>query len=351
MNPFLKYRGIWLNGLFIETPELDGLKGKDSFEEEVISYCQQLFDESAFISIQTSGSTGTPKELEFPKSALIQSAAATNDYFHLNSESRALLSLPLNYVAAKLMVVRAITGEYDLVTIKPTSNPLKDRKEAVCFIPMTPHQVKSVLAESPEAFDHVATVLLGGGEVSIELKAELLKQKPTFYMGFGMAETLTHIALSKIGEAVETIYTTLPDVSIDRDERGCLIINRPGVTHGSLVTNDLIEITEGGFKWLGRTDNLINSGGIKIIPEEVEKLLKPNIDSNFFVAGISDPVLGQKVALFIQGSETPDLDAIVFSKPHQKPKKIIHLDNFSYTESGKIQRRETINRWMDATAG
>ncbi len=333
----------------MKSNELDQIEGKDQFESEVISYCRNLFDESDAISIQTSGSTGTPKSLEFPKTALIQSASATNDYFGLNSQSETLLSLPLNYVAAKLMVVRAIIGGYNLATVPPIANPLKNLNESISFVPMTPHQVKSVLAESPEAFDKVETVLLGGGEVSSELRADLLKLKTNFYAGFGMAETLTHFALSKINNEDATVYKILPDTKLSKDHRGCLIIDRPGITRGNLVTNDLIELTSDGFKWLGRIDNLINSGGIKIIPEEVEKLLISKIDSNFFVSGIPDALLGQKVALFIEGEDVLDLDEIAFPKAYEKPREIINLKKFLYTESGKVKRTETVKSWLDST--
>jgi len=349
VNPFTTYRGIRLNGRLIESEELNRAEGKDRFELEVITYCLQLFDDSVLTAIQTSGSTGTPTRLEFPKTALIQSASATNKFFGLGSRSKALLSLPLNYVAAKLMVVRAIIGEYNLITVKPTANPLRNLDEAISFVPMTPYQVKSVLAESPQAFAQVATILLGGGEVSSELEAQLLKVDSTFYVGFGMAETLTHFALSKIDGQSEMTYKTFPGVLINEDEKGCLVINRPGITKGNLVTNDLIEIVEGGFKWLGRIDNLINSGGVKIIPEEVEKLLESEIESNFFVAGIPDSTLGEKVALFIEGEEQPDPDEISFQNAYQKPKQIIRLKKFLYTESGKVRRTETVKSWLDST--
>jgi len=351
VNPFSKYRGVKLNGRFIESADLKKIAGKDSFEKDVLSYCHYLFDSSALVSIQTSGSTGTPKVLEFQKSALIQSATATNDFFGLNSESTALLSLPLAYVAAKLMVVRAIIGEFNLLTVSPRSNPLKHLSEAISFVPLTPHQVKTILAESPESFGKVDTVLLGGGSVSAELSNQLLKSNSTFYAGFGMAETLTHFALSEMHGEKELIYKVLPGVRINPDERGCLVINRPGITNGDLVTNDLIELTHEGFRWLGRIDNLINSGGVKIIPEEVEKLLKPEIDSRFFVAGIPDAILGQKAVLFVEGEEALDLDEIKFAQAYQKPKQIIRLKNFLYTSSGKIRRNETTMNWLRSSGG
>jgi O-succinylbenzoic acid--CoA ligase len=111
----------------------------------------------------------------------------------------------------------------------------------------------------------------------------------------------------------------------------------------------LIELTSDGFKWLGRIDNLINSGGIKIIPEEVEKLLNSKIDSNFFVSGIPDALLGQKVALFIEGEDALDLDEIAFPKAYEKPREIINLKKFLYTESGKVKRTETVKSWLDST--
>lgn len=351
VNPFDKYQGIHLNDRRIQKFELNSVKAKDDFEGAVIDFCRALFDGTETIFIQTSGSTGAPQNLAFEKAALIQSALATNEYFGLDGKSTALLSLPLVYVAARLMVVRAIIGKYNLLTVTPTANPMKEISVAISFVPMTPHQAKSVVANSPSAFEGVETVLLGGGEISSELKSELAACNASFYVGFGMAETLTHIALSKITHEAETTYKLMPDVHVDRDDRGCMVINRNGITKENLITNDLIELVEGGFKWLGRIDNLINSGGVKIIPEEVEKVLEPAINSNFFVAGIPDAVLGEKVALFIEGNENPDMDKIEFETAYQKPKKIISVPDFSYTISGKIKRKETVKSWLDATDG
>lgn len=349
MNPFSAYRGIRLNGRFINSEDLHSVEPTDSFEKEVLDYCIHLFDDGNDTVVTTSGSTGAPKELVFPKSALIKSAEETNDYFNLHSQSKALLCLPLQYVAAKLMVVRAVVGEFELITKMPAINPLKDLTKTISFVPMTPHQAATALLDSPKAFDLVEILLLGGGKVSRELRGKLSELAVKSFIGFGMAETLTHFALNKISRDTGSHFHKLSDVKITTDERGCLVVNRPGITEGNLLTNDLVELTDEGFKWLGRIDNLINSGGVKIIPEEVEQSLHSIIDSNFFIAGIPDSMLGMKVVLFIEGSEKPDLEKVDFQEKYHRPKEIINMKTFLYTRSGKIRRKETVQQRLGFT--
>ncbi|MEM9051003.1 MAG: AMP-binding protein [Bacteroidota bacterium] len=348
MNPFLKYGGIQLNDRFIAKGDLNSVLPKDEFEGKIINYCHELFDESSEAVIQTSGSTGKKKNIIFQKSSLIQSAEATNSYFGLSSQTTALLSLPMDYVAGKLMVVRAIVGEHNLIAKKPESNPLKDLNQPIDFAPLTPHQVQSILKDSPSRIDLIKTVLLGGLPVTKEISRRIQDSGTVFYEGFGMAETLTHIGVRKIIDSEEAFFQPMKDVILAVDNRGCLIIDRPGITQGKLVTNDLVSLEKNGFRWLGRIDNLINSGGIKIFPEEIEELLNSQITSNFFVAGIPDQKFGQIVSLFIEGQEEFDLNKIEFESPYHKPKRVIHVKKFTYTESGKIKRQETVARALSS---
>ncbi|MCH2213881.1 MAG: AMP-binding protein [Flavobacteriales bacterium] len=348
MNPFLAYSGIQLNGKFISKGELKSVSPKDEFEGQIINYCQELFDGSSEAEIHTSGSTGKKKTILFQKSSLIQSAEATNSYFGLSAETKALLSLPIDYVAGKLMVVRAIVGEYNLITKKPESNPIKDLDQPIDFAPFTPHQVQAIIDESSSYLNTIKTVLLGGSPITKELLDQIQDTDTIFYEGFGMAETLTHVGIRKISDSKESLFQPMNDVILGLDSRGCLIIDRPGITKGKLVTNDIVTLDSEGFKWIGRVDNLINSGGIKIIPEEIEKILHSQLTSNFFVAGIPDQNFGEIACLFIEGEEEIDVERIEFESTYHKPKRIVHVKEFCYTHSGKIKRRETISRALSS---
>jgi O-succinylbenzoic acid--CoA ligase len=347
LNPLWTYPGIRLNGRFIPREELEGYQPENAFEREIIDYCVSLFDESEFTQIQSSGSTGPKKNLTFNKCALIQSAEATNSFFGLDKSAQALLALPIAYVAGKMMIVRAIVGQYKLISVAPDSNPIKTLETPVDFVPLTPYQLERCLNESSEKLDLVKTILLGGAPVSSSLRAKVVGIKPHCYQGFGMAETLTHVAVRNL-KVEHSPYRKLPDVSLNADHRGCLIVNRPGITSGPLHTNDLVDLNADGFYWQGRADNLINSGGIKIIPEEVEILFFPHIQSNFFIGAIPDERLGEIVALFVEGNQEVELEKVTFDDKYKKPKRVIHMPSFLYTESGKIKRQETIEKALSS---
>ncbi len=343
-----KYSGIKLNGKWFTLSELAEFDSQDTFENQIISFCLEFLNDSETIEVQTSGSTGAPKSINFSKSALEASAGATNNFFELTQNDTALLALPMDYVAAKLMVIRAMVGEYNLLTRTPSLNPLKHLKETVSFCPLTPSQVLNVFDESPDQFEKVKVVLIGGGDVSKDLVRYVANSASEFYVGFGMAETLTHFAVSRLKLNKEIIYHPLEGVQISTDNRGCLMVNREGITNGAIKTNDLVEIVEGGFKWLGRIDNLINSGGVKIIPEEVESLIRTHTDKNFFLAGVPDKLFGEKLVLFLEGQDIIDTETIAFKHPFHKPKQVINIKRFDYTKSGKIRRKETVNKWLES---
>lgn len=344
VSPFAAYPGIVLNGRFIPKEMLATVTPIDPFEKEVITYCQALFSPELEVSIETSGSTGQKKNITFPKTALIQSAIATNTYFNLKENATALLALPLAYVAGKLMVVRAIAGRYQLITQTPKSNPIKHLAQKVDFIPLTPYQAQKALNESKKHFDQVNKILLGGSPLNPTMIKEFDSVKTIFYEGFGMAETLTHIAVRQLDSSSKTRFSPLPDVKIAVDSRGCLMIDRPGITDGNIITNDLIKLHDDGFEWKGRFDHLINSGGIKIFPEEIEAALTNHIDGKFFIAGIPHNELGESVALVVEGDTEIKPELFSFLNKYHRPKRLLRLSQFVYTDSGKIKRAETLQK-------
>ena len=174
-----------------------------------------------------------------------------------------------------------------------------------------------------------------------ELEEKLLPLKTEVYETYGMTETITHIAARKVGEKV---FTVLPNVKIAKDKRGCLIIDIPAVSENPIVTNDLIElIKKNQFTFLGRIDNVINSGGVKLIPEQIEAKLTDKINTRFFVTGIPDSVLGEKLILVIEG-ENKNFPSDFFDvlEKYEKPKEIVFVPKFKENENGKLLRKPTI---------
>ncbi len=354
MKNFESYKGITLNGTFYPRADLLPLTKKDKLKEwevEILEFAGLLLDKNKNIKVETSGSTGNPKVIKFPKSAFAVSANATNNYFGLGKETTALLALPMRYIAGKMMVARAITGEYNLLAAAPSSTPLAGNfTSQIDLLPLTPFQAMRSLEETPAALQKVKAVLIGGGQVSEAVQKRLITLGIKTFMSFGMTETLSHFAMAKLKTEAEIIYVPLKGVSIKAKKNGKLNIKWKGITDGWTETNDLVELRGEGFVWLGRSDNLINSGGIKVIPEMVEKRLAHLISCNYFVAGIPHKRLGEEVALIVETKSEDvsvsltEVQHALSDMPFWQPRKIVEVDHFIYTTSGKVKRKEVVKK-------
>ena len=307
------------------------------FEKEIANFLLDWLNSESFIFVQTSGSTGKPKQIVIQKSAMIASAKATGLFFNLQPKNTALLCLSANYIAGKMMLVRAITLGLNLDTIDPTSTPLSSKKYN--FIAMVPMQVEKSLSK----LHLVDKLLIGGTKVSYTLSESILKSNCNAFESYGMTETISHIAIKKIGELS---FTVLPNVIISVDERNCLVIEALELSKEKIITNDIVAIVNATqFILKGRIDNIINSGGIKIFPEEVEEILAKFISVPFFIASKPDEILGEKVILVLEA--TPFLiENNVFSQlsKYQIPKEILFFEAFEGTETNKINRKKTLEK-------
>lgn len=358
MNPIQTYPGIKLNGVFYQRQELEQAHKDETLSEmerDVLEFAALTFNNDSKISVKTSGSTGKPKTQTFRKKALLTSARATNAFFDLRENSTALLALPMRYIAGKMMAIRAIAGQYELKTVAPTGNPFAEIDgEELSFVPITPFQASQILSQNPEKLAQVGAVLIGGGQVSHELKAQLREAGVRAFASFGMTETLSHFALADLGAEGEDVrYVPLDGVTLKINKEGSLCVKWPEITKGWLETNDLVKIYPDGFEWLGRTDHLINSGGVKVIPEVVEKRISPLLDMPFFVAGIPHKSLGEALTLFVETDKKglanihlSEIQHALADKPFWHPRSIVRMKAFKYTASGKIRRQKTIESWQ-----
>lgn len=313
------------------------IKEGEDFEKPIGEFLLDWFDDRTYIDLQTSGTTGASKTIRTSKQAMVESAIATGDFFDLRPGNKALQCLPVKYIAGKLMFIRAFILGLDMDFVAPSAHPLENKSDVKYdFIAMVPLQAKNSLKE----LKNVKKLIIGGSMISKALEKELLKLPTKVYETYGMTETITHIAAREVGEKV---FTVLPDITISYDYRNCLVIHAPRISDDLIVTNDIVELTnEKQFKFIGRFDNIINSGGIKLIPEQIEEKLSGKIAARFFVTGKADEKLGEKLVLVIEGEKQKIEDAVFNAlDKYEKPKEILFIPKFKQTENGKILRKET----------
>ncbi|MEO7978473.1 AMP-binding protein [Flavobacterium sp.] len=334
VHNYFKVNGHHLNGDELTVIACSLIKEGNPNEQAIGDFLLDWFDEKEYIEMKTSGTTGLPKLIRLQKLAMIQSALATGKFFDLKSGDKALLCLPVKFIAGKMMLVRSLILGLDLDIVEPCTMPLASNKIVYDFAAMVPLQVQN----SIKTLEKVKKLIVGGAKMDAELEKKLLPLKTDVYETYGMTETITHIAARKVGEK---FFTVLPNVKIIKDNRGCLVIDIPVISEEPIITNDLIElITENQFTFLGRIDNVINSGGVKLIPEQIEAKLIGKINSRFFVTGIPDSLLGEKLILVIEG-EKQHFSADFFDvlDKYEKPKEIVFVPKFKENENGKLLRK------------
>lgn len=339
-----------LNGKVYNTSEVPELCNKklcntatEPWEKDIFSFISELFSQSNYIYVATSGTTGNKKHVKLYKQGLIASAKRTEAFFGYRPGNKALLCVPAEFIAGKMMIVRALISGLDLWYTKPVAMPFTNR-QAFDFVALTPYQLQHSL---PFLKQGVKNVLVGGAPVSPQLAEQLQALPCRVYESFGMTETYTHIALKPLnGKHADAWFRVLPGILVRTNKQLCLIIESTTDAPFKVETNDVVALRQNKFKWLGRSDNMINSGGINVFPEQLEKKLANLITDEFFVTSKSDQQFGQVVVLMIE-SETYPPEKLKTLKEKLKtvlnhyevPKDILFLPAFKYTTTGKIQRK------------
>ncbi len=333
-----KFNGVHLGREQLCTVAYSFIKEGADFQKALGDFLIDWFDDKTYIEMNTSGTTGAPKLIRVEKEAMVSSALSTGDFFDLNPGNKVLHCLPVDYVAGKMMFVRSFILGLDMDFVEPNSNPLEYNDVKYDFAAMVPLQAKNSLAK----LTNIKKIIIGGVKIHKSLEQELVKLPNEIYETYGMTETITHIAAKRVGERA---FTVLPNVTVSSNENNCLVVHAKKINPEPIVTNDIVEIvSDTQFVWLGRFDNVINSGGIKLIPEKIEEKLSTHIPRRYFVHGQADDVLGEKVVLYVEG-EPIAIDEEVFSvlDKYEKPKNIIFIPKFTVTATGKIVRKESID--------
>ncbi|HAX16590.1 MAG TPA: O-succinylbenzoic acid--CoA ligase [Leeuwenhoekiella sp.] len=344
VHPEFQLNGMSLKATGLREFAQEIQKTGELYEQELGEFILDWLNDKDYVLVNTSGSTGAPKSIKLLKKHMVNSAKATGKRFDLEAGATALHCLPTRFIAGKMMLVRAVILGWKLDVVPPKSNPLDQVLKRYDFSAMTPFQLDNSIAR----MHLLAKLIVGGGPFSQTLK-ELVQDCPTkIYETYGMTETITHIAVrrvnSKKNREGEPPFKTLSKVTVSKDERGCLVIKAPRVATDPIVTNDLVDlISYKKFHWLGRIDNVINSGGIKLYPESIEKKLAHQIDVPFIIGAEEDSVLGEKLILVIEcdSFDASRLNFEVLGK-YETPKRIYCTPKFIRTNNGKVKRGATL---------
>lgn len=337
----LRVNGVLLNESQMRDRSL--LLSIEGCDEAFADFLSAWWNDEDFVVGHTSGSTGEPKRIELSKISMRESAKRTNAFFGLERGDSLLMCLSANYIAGKMMVVRAIVGGLDLYVQPASSMPNVDRPYDL--VSMVPLQVHSLMesGQGEKALSWVKHLLVGGSQL-MKAESDWLTSLPLkSYISYGMTETVSHVALSVLPKDGLPFYEALPDVRFALDDRGCLVIHADYLQGSPFVTNDVVElVSDRSFHWLGRWDNVINTGGVKVFPEKMEKKMESLLSVPYYFKGEPDPKFGQRVVLMIESSpfEATSLKESMKSvlSAYEMPKEIRFMPEFLRTGSGKIKR-------------
>lgn len=339
-------QGLGTGGLFTNNPPLPlhpdppGLWWKESQPP--------LWENGWAGQVTTSGATARPRTIRLRQDKVVQSALATCRVLGLKAGDRALLCMPLQYIGAIMMVARTIVAGLRLTVCRPSGHPLKETSGRFRFAAMLPLQVYNSLATPTERkrLGQIDILLIGGGGIDPDLERELQGFPGAIYSTYAMTETLSHVGLRRInGPEATQYYCPLPGVSLTLAEDGALVVNAPFATESPLRTNDMAELLpDGRFRILGRKDNVINSGGIKIQAETLEEKLRPFMPAaTFAITSQPDPRLGEAVVLLVQqaGHTTQQVEEAIAAarlSPYERPRHVRQVTAIPLAGNGKINR-------------
>jgi o-succinylbenzoate---CoA ligase len=326
------------------------------FVQEAFSFCEAWLSGEQNFSQATSGSTGIPKRISINRNQMIASAEATGSFFSASPNWKMLCCLNPAYIAGKMMLARAMVWDCEIELVAPSSHPfISALNDSYDFVAMVPLQVNTTLGDSRTCavLKSTQNLIIGGAPISNTLQKQLLHAGINAYQTFGMTETVSHIALAPISEG-ELIYRILPGVEIGINAHSLLWVKSTISGPEAIQTNDeVLLLSEDQFKWLGRADFVINSGGVKLHPERLEQKAHELIENffpgaSFFFSSLQDDNLGQKLVLYLETDfsdekKVSDLKNSLKSKMDrfEVPREIILLKKFQRTSTGKLDRINT----------
>lgn len=317
------------------------------WKDEIFAFLEDWASNRKTITAQTSGSTGKPKRVYLEKGHMLSSAKSTMDFFQLQKGDAALLCLPVSFIAGMMMIVRAIERKLKLICIEPSLYPVLYINK-IRFAAMTPAQLIELInnPEGEDFINKIEEIILGGSSVSEDLEQKLQSAKARLWHTYGMTETITHVALRKInGELASPWFQALEGVTVSEGVNHCLQIHAPRIGVENLLTNDLVEFSPQGFRIVGRKDNVLISGGVKIFPEQIERKLDSFLDTPFYLCGIDHEQFGQVLGMVVQKTSKfsceDDILAILEANLNglEIPKRFKFIEEIKCSANGKMIRK------------
>lgn len=319
---------------------------------ETQRFIEEWENDSEYVIAHTSGSTGIPKEIRLLKSDMRKSAHATIKFFEITPESLLYLPLSADYIAGKMQIVRAIEAGCSLISVTPSNHPLSSFNQSsissigrpIDLLPIVPSQIPGLL--SSDLHHMVRNLIIGGAPIHPATEKSIIESHINAYATYGMTETCSHVALRRLGEKS---FHALPGIEFDTDDRDCLVITSPAMSFSTLITNDIVKLSDSHtFRWLGRYDNVINTGGIKIYPEELERIIAPLFPDGtlFYITSRPSALWGEEIVLVTDSPTLPDnlmprLRSIL--PKHSVPKDVIQVPKIPFTSSKKIIRNKNLH--------
>ena len=353
---------LFFNNKVTPLSELKSYKPANTFEEKVKAFTLEWLSDKQEFEFQTSGSTGQPKKITFSREQMQASARLTQQTFDLKQGQTTLLCLDPDFVAGKMMIVRALEIGMNLIVVEPSANPLEklSSQEPIEFAAFVPYQLSAILQnpKTKEKLNSITKAIVGGASSSKELIENIQGCPTQFYETYGMTETLTHVAIRKLNPP-EAAFRALPGVKLWLNTNLCLSLQLDHLGIDRVETNDVVQLqTRDTFTVTGRYDNIINTAGVKVSPEILELKIKDIMqqhfdESAFFIGGVKDKQFGEKVVLFVEHAFISDsVKNLVFVqlksvlRNFEVPKEIVAVPTFKRTDMGKLKRQETISMSM-----
>lgn len=322
----------------------------DTYFNSVIAFVRTFIDKDSFVSY-TSGSTGEPKALIIEKICAIESAKLSNDFFRVNQSTRFLHCLDIKYIGSKMLLVRAFLAGAKVEVVKPSLDYFQNiTSSKFDFISLTPLHIHKILDINPSFFDQIKICLIGASGVSTQLENQLIKGnfRTKFYESFAMTETLSHFALRDIS-AKQTYFKLLPDFVISTNENQCLQVYHKTILPEKIISNDIVEIHSADtFTFKGRLDNVINSGGLKVNPETLEKEWSTFLPFKFIISSEPNSIYNQGIIMVVEKmielTKSGIINSLIKNKVTSRlyPKEIYYSISWAETASHKPIRSEIL---------
>lgn len=335
----------------IDVKTLQAIYANDTYFSSVLSFVEQYISQPSFTSF-TSGSTGVPKEIVVEKHRAEESARLSNHFFGVTNTTQFLLCLDIQFIGSKMLLIRAIIARAKVLVTHPSLNFYQeiDTTLDIDFISLTPLHIYHIIKYQPSFFDKVSICLIGASMVTPYLAKKIngLCTHTVFYESFAMTETISHFALRNISQN-QVYFKILEGFEISQDETNCLAVYHSIVLPQWIKTNDVVEIIDKDkFIFCGRIDNVINSGGIKIHPEILEKEWSEFLPFQFVLVGEDDEILGQKVVMILVDNAiatTADIYDLLSAHNIAKrlfPKVIYRSSEPNFSNISKLKRKEIL---------